>query len=52
MSLSPISQWRELARSGLWSNNPALVQLLGSARCWPLAAAWSMRWAWRSPRCW
>lgn len=29
MSLSPISQWRELARSGLWSNNPALVQLLG-----------------------
>ncbi|WP_386083627.1 electron transport complex subunit E [Vreelandella sp. F11] len=24
-----MSQWRELARSGLWSNNPALVQLLG-----------------------
>ncbi|WAM50371.1 electron transport complex subunit E [Vreelandella venusta] len=24
-----MSQWRELARNGLWSNNPALVQLLG-----------------------
>ncbi|RUR27349.1 electron transport complex subunit E [Vreelandella andesensis] len=24
-----MSQWRELAREGLWSNNPALVQLLG-----------------------
>lgn len=24
-----MSQWRELAQSGLWSNNPALVQLLG-----------------------
>ena len=24
-----MSQWRELAKSGLWSNNPALVQLLG-----------------------
>ncbi|MCA8864650.1 MULTISPECIES: electron transport complex subunit E [unclassified Halomonas] len=24
-----MSHWRELARSGLWSNNPALVQLLG-----------------------
>jgi Na+-translocating ferredoxin:NAD+ oxidoreductase subunit E len=24
-----MSQWHELARSGLWSNNPALVQLLG-----------------------
>lgn len=24
-----MNQWRELARSGLWSNNPALVQLLG-----------------------
>ncbi|MGP9766311.1 electron transport complex subunit E [Halomonas sp. AOP13-D3-9] len=24
-----MSQWRELVRSGLWSNNPALVQLLG-----------------------
>lgn len=29
MSLSPISQWHQLARDGLWSNNPALVQLLG-----------------------
>lgn len=29
MSLTPISQWRQLARDGLWSNNPALVQLLG-----------------------
>ena len=25
----PVSQWRQLARDGLWSNNPALVQLLG-----------------------
>ncbi|BCB08073.1 electron transport complex subunit E [Vreelandella venusta] len=24
-----MSQWRELAQNGLWSNNPALVQLLG-----------------------
>ncbi|MDP4556611.1 electron transport complex subunit E [Halomonas meridiana] len=24
-----MSQWRQLAREGLWSNNPALVQLLG-----------------------
>lgn len=24
-----MSQWRELAKDGLWSNNPALVQLLG-----------------------
>lgn len=24
-----MSQWRELTRNGLWSNNPALVQLLG-----------------------
>jgi|TARA_R110000824_G_scaffold372077_1_gene561961 electron transport complex protein RnfE len=24
-----MSQWRQLARDGLWSNNPALVQLLG-----------------------
>ncbi|MEA2117379.1 electron transport complex subunit E [Halovibrio sp. HP20-50] len=29
MSLSPKSQWRQLAQDGLWSNNPALVQLLG-----------------------
>lgn len=29
MSLQPINQWRQLARDGLWSNNPALVQLLG-----------------------
>lgn len=29
MSLHPINQWRQLARDGLWSNNPALVQLLG-----------------------
>ncbi|GGC83618.1 electron transport complex subunit E [Vreelandella lutescens] len=24
-----MSQWKQLAREGLWSNNPALVQLLG-----------------------
>ena len=24
-----MNQWRQLAREGLWSNNPALVQLLG-----------------------
>ena len=24
-----MSQWTQLAREGLWSNNPALVQLLG-----------------------
>ncbi|MFB9867839.1 electron transport complex subunit E [Vreelandella sulfidaeris] len=29
MTPSPLSPWRQLARDGLWSNNPALVQLLG-----------------------
>ena len=25
-----MSQWTQLAREGLWTNNPALVQLLGN----------------------
>jgi Na+-translocating ferredoxin:NAD+ oxidoreductase subunit E len=29
MSPSSKGQWRQLTRDGLWSNNPALVQLLG-----------------------
>ncbi|CAM3577962.1 Ion-translocating oxidoreductase complex subunit E [Halomonas casei] len=29
MKSSAMSQWHQLAREGLWSNNPALVQLLG-----------------------
>lgn len=29
MSPSSKDQWRQLTRDGLWSNNPALVQLLG-----------------------
>lgn len=29
MKNKQMSQWRQLARDGLWSNNPALVQLLG-----------------------
>lgn len=29
MKSSAMSQWQQLTREGLWSNNPALVQLLG-----------------------
>lgn len=29
MKSSALSQWQQLTREGLWSNNPALVQLLG-----------------------